>query len=249
MLQCGARRREATGRGVMINCDEALRKFEMSRESTRVIIQGFGNVGSNAAKLMSDGGYKIIGIAELKEDSTAFLSAWVKRHIWRLPVEVPYVPKRRKPGFAIYAILSGTYSYMVLYIVARFAGNVSRNFSPEWAFIPEYGVALLVFKGRIRLLVNFMKLVYLDKKDRLRAWFTSHRAILTTAVIIVLLLLPVWRQSTSGSFILEPAHPAVVRAAVPGVVEAVYVDEAQQVSAGQALASMSAALSEEMTSS
>jgi glutamate dehydrogenase (NAD(P)+) len=57
-------RREATGRGVMINCDEALRKFEMSRESTRVIIQGFGNVGSNAAKLMSDGGYKIIGIAE-----------------------------------------------------------------------------------------------------------------------------------------------------------------------------------------
>ena len=57
-------RREATGRGVMINCDEALRKFEMSRESTRVIIQGFGNVGSNAAKLMQDAGYKIIGIAE-----------------------------------------------------------------------------------------------------------------------------------------------------------------------------------------
>ena len=57
-------RREATGRGVMINCDEALRKFDMSRESTRVIVQGFGNVGSNAAKLMSDAGYKIIGIAE-----------------------------------------------------------------------------------------------------------------------------------------------------------------------------------------
>jgi glutamate dehydrogenase (NAD(P)+) len=57
-------RREATGRGVMINCDEALRKFEMARESTRVIIQGFGNVGSNAAKLMQDAGYKIIGIAE-----------------------------------------------------------------------------------------------------------------------------------------------------------------------------------------
>jgi glutamate dehydrogenase (NAD(P)+) len=57
-------RREATGRGVMINCDEALKKFNMNRESTRVIIQGFGNVGSNAAKLMSDAGYKIIGIAE-----------------------------------------------------------------------------------------------------------------------------------------------------------------------------------------
>ncbi len=57
-------RREATGRGVMIVCDEALKKFEMDRQSTRVIIQGFGNVGSNAAKLMADDGYKIIGIAE-----------------------------------------------------------------------------------------------------------------------------------------------------------------------------------------
>jgi glutamate dehydrogenase (NAD(P)+) len=57
-------RREATGRGVMINCDEALRKFGMDRESTRVVVQGFGNVGSNAAKLMSDAGYRIIGIAE-----------------------------------------------------------------------------------------------------------------------------------------------------------------------------------------
>jgi glutamate dehydrogenase (NAD(P)+) len=57
-------RREATGRGVMIVCDEALKKFNLSRDATRVIIQGFGNVGSNAAKLMADAGYKIIGIAE-----------------------------------------------------------------------------------------------------------------------------------------------------------------------------------------
>ncbi len=57
-------RREATGRGVLIVCDEALKKLNMSRENTRVIIQGFGNVGSNAAKLMADAGYKIVGIAE-----------------------------------------------------------------------------------------------------------------------------------------------------------------------------------------
>ena len=57
-------RREATGRGVMIVCDEALQHLHMNRETTRVIVQGFGNVGSNAAKLMSDAGYKIIGIAE-----------------------------------------------------------------------------------------------------------------------------------------------------------------------------------------
>ena len=35
-------RREATGRGVMITADQALKKFNLSREGTRVIVQGFG---------------------------------------------------------------------------------------------------------------------------------------------------------------------------------------------------------------
>jgi len=58
-------RREATGRGILIVCDEAIKKLNLRPESTRVIVQGFGNVGSNAAKLMGDSGYKIIGIAEV----------------------------------------------------------------------------------------------------------------------------------------------------------------------------------------
>ncbi len=57
-------RREATGRGVMIICDESIKKLNMTREGTRVIIQGFGNVGSNAALLMHNAGYKVIGIGE-----------------------------------------------------------------------------------------------------------------------------------------------------------------------------------------
>ena len=57
-------RREATGRGLMIVCDEALNKLGLRREGTRVIVQGFGNVGSNGAKLMFDVGYKIISVIE-----------------------------------------------------------------------------------------------------------------------------------------------------------------------------------------
>ncbi len=57
-------RKEATGRGIGIVCDEALRHLGMQRDGCRVIIQGFGNVGSNAARIMMEKGYKIIGIAE-----------------------------------------------------------------------------------------------------------------------------------------------------------------------------------------
>jgi glutamate dehydrogenase (NAD(P)+) len=58
-------RREATGRGVLIVCDEAIKKLGLNREDSRVIVQGFGNVGSNAARLMAQAGYKIIGLIEV----------------------------------------------------------------------------------------------------------------------------------------------------------------------------------------
>ncbi|HUA00393.1 MAG TPA: Glu/Leu/Phe/Val dehydrogenase [Candidatus Aquilonibacter sp.] len=58
-------RREATGRGVMICCNKAIEQLRMKREGCRVIIQGFGNVGSQAALLMHDAGYKILGAADV----------------------------------------------------------------------------------------------------------------------------------------------------------------------------------------
>jgi glutamate dehydrogenase (NAD(P)+) len=59
-------RLEATGRGVMLACDESLRYLNMPIDGCRVVIQGFGNVGSNAARLMMERGYKIVGVAELE---------------------------------------------------------------------------------------------------------------------------------------------------------------------------------------
>jgi glutamate dehydrogenase (NAD(P)+) len=58
-------RREATGRGVMICVDKALTKLGMQKAATRVVIQGFGNVGSLAADLMYKSGYKIVGLADI----------------------------------------------------------------------------------------------------------------------------------------------------------------------------------------
>ncbi|MDP9039870.1 MAG: Glu/Leu/Phe/Val dehydrogenase [Acidobacteriota bacterium] len=57
-------RREATGRGISVMCDKATEVLGIPVEGCRVIVQGFGNVGSNAAKLLSGRGYSITGIAE-----------------------------------------------------------------------------------------------------------------------------------------------------------------------------------------
>jgi glutamate dehydrogenase (NAD(P)+) len=57
---------EATGHGIQVICDESMRYLKMNIDGCRVIIQGFGNVGSNAARLMMERGYKIIGVSELE---------------------------------------------------------------------------------------------------------------------------------------------------------------------------------------
>jgi glutamate dehydrogenase (NAD(P)+) len=57
-------RSEATGRGCMIVIQKALQRLGLDPAATRVVIQGFGNVGGMAARLMSQAGFKIVSIVE-----------------------------------------------------------------------------------------------------------------------------------------------------------------------------------------
>lgn len=60
----GSRGRElATGRGVMIVVREALAEQGKSLAGARVVIQGFGNVGSAAALLLHEAGAKILAVS------------------------------------------------------------------------------------------------------------------------------------------------------------------------------------------
>src|SRR5216683_1073224 len=57
-------RPEATGRGCMIVTLKALKRLGLEPSNTRVVVQGFGNVGGMAAKLMARAGFKIICVIE-----------------------------------------------------------------------------------------------------------------------------------------------------------------------------------------
>ncbi|HTK38349.1 MAG TPA: Glu/Leu/Phe/Val dehydrogenase [Pyrinomonadaceae bacterium] len=58
-------RREATGRGLMFTINEAIKRFDLTPEKTRVVVQGSGNVGGIGARLMHEKGYKVIGISDI----------------------------------------------------------------------------------------------------------------------------------------------------------------------------------------
>src|SRR5437660_1679914 len=58
-------RREATGRGLLIVIQEAAKRFKMTPATTRVVVQGSGNVGGIAAQLLYESGFKLVGISDV----------------------------------------------------------------------------------------------------------------------------------------------------------------------------------------
>jgi glutamate dehydrogenase/leucine dehydrogenase len=55
---------EATGRGVLYITQEACRRRSLSLDGATVAIQGFGNVGSVTARLLSEAGAKVVAISD-----------------------------------------------------------------------------------------------------------------------------------------------------------------------------------------
>ncbi|MBN2411893.1 Glu/Leu/Phe/Val dehydrogenase [candidate division KSB1 bacterium] len=58
-------RREATGRGVMFNTLELLKRLDMDAGKTSVAVQGFGNVGSVSADLLQKAGCKVVAVSDV----------------------------------------------------------------------------------------------------------------------------------------------------------------------------------------
>ena len=80
-------RREATGRGCMFVTREALARVGQSLKGARIVVQGFGNVGSVSADLMAKEGASIVAVSDKtgglhnpKGLDVHDLIKWVKEH-------------------------------------------------------------------------------------------------------------------------------------------------------------------------
>jgi putative peptide zinc metalloprotease protein len=216
-----------------------------------ILITGLAVIVMNLNPLLKLDGYyfltEMIGIPDLKERSTSFVSAWFQNSILRLPAEVPAVPRRRAPLFIVYAVVSGAYSYMVLFFVVRFSYNVSSKLLAEFALIPAGALAIAIFRGRLKSLAAVTKQfwrTHLSGEFWLRPWTLG-----TGVVVLVVLFAPVLRERESAYFLVEAADPVTLHAAVNGRIDAVYVREGEEVRRGQPLLRMSSRDVAGMTSS
>ncbi len=58
-------RREATGRGLLCVTNEAVKKLGLKVPEARVVVQGSGNVGGTAARLLYETGYKLVALSDI----------------------------------------------------------------------------------------------------------------------------------------------------------------------------------------
>jgi glutamate dehydrogenase (NAD(P)+) len=80
-------REEATGRGVTVVLEEALADQKRKVDGVTIAMQGFGNVGSHAARLLAARGAKVVavgdhagGVANAKGLDVEALASWTRKH-------------------------------------------------------------------------------------------------------------------------------------------------------------------------
>ncbi len=200
-----------------------------------VLVAGLASIVNVNPLIKTDGYYiftELIGIPDLKETATSYVSAWSRKHMLRLPAELDFVSRRRRWFYILYAVLAGLYSYTLLLVIVRFTYNILYSYSPEWAFVPALCLAALIFKSRIRLLLKVTRTVYVDKKERFRELLYKRRILAAATTTVLLLIAPVWRESVEGRFVLEAHRHVFLRSEVPGEIVAVLRSEGEPVTAG-----------------
>jgi putative peptide zinc metalloprotease protein len=205
-----------------------------------ILLTGVAVIVLNVNPLLKIDGYyfltEAIGIPDLKERSTEFVSGWFQHHILRLPVEVISIPRRRTPLFVLYALASGAYSYLLLFAFIRFTYNVTSHWLAEFAVIPAGWLAFTMFRSRLRSLRDMVVRVWKDNSGVVFRWRPVPFVI--AAGLLAILFVPLWRDRENAFFVVGPGRSAAVHAAVDGRVESVFVSEGQQIRAGQPLLRM-----------
>ena len=206
-----------------------------------ILFTGIAIVVINLNPLIKLDGYylitEIIEIPDLKERSTTFLSAWFQSKVLRLQVEIPIVPRRRVAAFMIYAFFSGAYSYVLLFVVVRFAYNISNKWLGEFAVVPAGALAFVMFRSRMRSLGRVAMQWWKQKMGAGILWRPVHAAV---AIFVALVLFtPLWRDREDAYYVIEPLHTRILHASAAGRVETVLVQGGERVRAGDPLLRMS----------
>ncbi len=205
-----------------------------------MLFTGVSTVFFNINPLIKIDGYyalsNLLELPALREDSFAYVGAWIQRHVLRLNVEVPALSSRRRRVYVTYGLLASAYAATIMVFIGQLFYNFYSRYLPEFATVLLILTLYQIFKKRVRVVTRVARLLYLDKKELLMS--PRARAPLAVSAIAVLLVLVVpWsRRTIQTTVLLEPSERVWLQAPDDGLVTQVLVREGDEVKAGEPVA-------------
>jgi putative peptide zinc metalloprotease protein len=202
-----------------------------------MLLTGFATVFCNINPLIKVDGYNalssLLQLPGLREGSFRMISASVQKHVFRLPVEVAPMGRRKRWIFWIYGVLSICYTATIMLLIAGWVSNFYNKYFPKVAVILIILTLYFIFRKRVRQFTRIVKLFYLDKKELLMSPRSRVPLMGAAAAILLILFVPWSHRTISAEAVLRPADTVNLQSSEDAIVSEVLVREGDTVERGQ----------------
>lgn len=193
----------------------------------------------NFNPLMEYDGYYILcdylEVLNLRQESFAFISSWLKRNILRIPVEIQDLSPRMRKIFVIYGVSATIYSGFILVFLTLLAKNFLVSHYHIWGILIFLSLVYLLLRKRLRRLWNTLKEAEVNR--RLFPYLKRYPIPFLLGGLILSYVF-FWAKidwMITKDFILEAREKIEIRSARSGYVREVLVEEGNDVIQNQLL--------------
>jgi putative peptide zinc metalloprotease protein len=207
---------------------------------TFMLVAGLSSALFNLNPLIKLDGYfalvDYLEVPNLSDEAAKYVSALVRRHVFRSSIPVPVYQPRVKRVLLIYGVLAMCYrATMLVFVLAFFYRQISAWFPELGVFIFPF-VAYRLLRQKLTAWWRGLHNLWRDKREALmrpKSLVTAGAALTAALALFFFLPLPTWRQTT---FVIEPSERVLVRASGGGFIARVLAREGATVRRGATLA-------------
>ncbi len=205
-----------------------------------MLLSGIQGALVNLNPLIKADGYyalsQFLKIDNLREESFAFLRAWIQKYIFRHDMDLPPSSKRERRVCYLFGIAAVVYSTSLLILILLFVKNVLvSKMGDAWGYLATAGIVYFIARSSIRKALPVARAWIRDKREKYMTWKITRTQQAWALGLILLFLLPPLSSKVTTDLVLEPGKDARVRALVDGRIQKVFVHEGDKVKAGQLL--------------
>ncbi len=208
-----------------------------------LLLSGIQSAFLNLNPLIKADGYYMLAeylrVDNLREESFAFLRAWVRKYLLREDIDLPQATRRLRRIYLIFGLTAIVYSTSLLILMLVFAKNVFVSKFGNWGYVVTLAVVYYFARKGIKKAWHQVCAWWREKKEEYMAWKMTRGQQIGAVALAALFLIPPIPTRVASDFVLEPGRDAHVRAEVAGVVRQVFVRQGDAVTAGQTLAVLS----------